>query len=678
MGMLDWLFGARSDAITDPPLALPGPEPGVVRWDDGFEARADSVYNSLTGLGDPLRDKGAASRPSLLVLPLDDAELRAAYYYNAPARRIVDVLPQKATRKGWSCPDVPDSEQARLLVWDRICEAMIWSRVYGGSVVLMATEDDLPRAARARPVDWLMQPLDLQRVGRLAALQVFDAWEARPSSWNDNPLDPAFGEPDSWWLTRGRWSARVHSSRVLWFRGNKRAPGELRGGWGRSNRMPDDSVIQAVWDEIGRLCSTMQGGAILAQELRESVVKMAGYSSKATGDDRKALKAQLSLMQRTKSLLNLIVLGENDSYENRSNPPTGFSELSEGALTMLCFVLGWPRTMLTGEAPGGLSTDDKSGLERERQLVSDYQERHRWLLERLYTVVTAAQDGPTGGRVPDELGLAFAPLNEPDEDAMAKTRKTVAETDAIYIQAGVYGPEHVAEHRVTEEGWVMDLPPPPVPDPEDDEAAIERARKLLEAAGGGGAGAAGDEGDDADPRADADGAGCVVIVPAAPLPADLTSAVAAALGSPPLPSGTEPHVTVLYVGEDLPPEAVSEVVTVTTSEASELEVYPLGGGQLRAFPAGPRGVPIVIELQDAWGLEQLHHRLLRRLAHRVTARQHRRFRAHLTIGYVPELSPDAATKLLAVDASAVRVPVLELRVRAGGQTVATVAVGGEG
>ena len=678
MGWFERVFGGLLGGAEPPALPGPGPGAALARWDDAVEVRADSVYNQLTGLGDPSRDKGAVGRPSRFVMPLDDEELQAAYQFNGATHRIVSVLPQKATRKGWSCPDVPDNEHARLLVWDRICEAMIWSRVYGGSVVLMVTEDDLPRAARARPQDWLMQPLDLRRVGRLAALHVFDAWGAQPLAWNDNPLDPAFGEPDSWWLTRGRWSARVHSTRLLWFRGNRRAPNDLQGGWMRSNRMPDDSAIQVVWDEIQRLCSTMQGGAILAQELRESVVKVAGYSSKATGDDRKALKAQLGLMARTKALLNLIVLGEHDSYENRSNPPTGFKELSEGALTMLCMVLGWPRVMLTGEAPGGLSTDDKSGLERERQLVSDYQERHRRQLERLYTVVTAAQDGPTGGRVPDELGLTFAPQNEPTDGEIADLREKVAKTDAIYIQAGVYGPEHVAESRFGDEGWSLDMMAVPIPDPEDDERAIERARQLLEAAGGGGAGAAGDEGDDAEPRADAGGAGCFVVVPAAPLPADLTSAVAAALGSPPLPSGTEAHVTVLYVGEDLPGDAVSEVVTVTTSEAAEIEVYPLGGGQLRAFPAGPRGVPIVVELADAWGLEQLHDRLLRRLAHRVNARQHRRFRAHLTLGYVPELSTEAATRLMAVDASAVRVPVLELRVRAGGRTVATVAVGGEG
>jgi len=457
--------------LSRPTLALPGPA----------ETRADSggsVANPITGLGGGL-DKGTSARPNPYVLALSDRELRALHTHNGMARRIVELLPNRATRRGWSCPDIPPAEDKRLRTWARAAEAMTMARLLGGAAVLMVTEDDVPAGIRSRPWDWLREPLDLQRIGKLHALHVFDASEALPMSWESSLASPGWRLPALWHLTSSTtgWTATVHASRLLHFRGARRPPSELQSSWGRPNTMPDDSVLQAVWDEIRRLSETMAGGAVLAQELRESVLKVSGLANKLAGNEAAQVQARVSFMARTRSLLNMVLIGENDEYHTRSSPPTGFKDLSESAQAMLTTVLGWPRSMLTGEAPGGLSTDDASGLERERQIISDYQEQHREPLEALYTVAYAAQDGPTRGQVPAEWELSFAPLDEPKELEIAELRHKVAETDAIYLDRGVYGPDSVAESRFGGDGWSLDMEPVPVPDPVDDaavQAAVER------------------------------------------------------------------------------------------------------------------------------------------------------------------------------------------------------------
>lgn len=656
MSLLDRFFGGL---LTRPALPLPGPI-----------ERADSTVNPLTGLGG-ITDKGAAARPNRWSLALGDDELRALYANNGMARRIVDLVPSRATRRGWTSPEIPTSEYKRLRAWARVRDAMQMGGLYGDGLLLLVTEDDIPPAFRARPNDWLREPLDIERIGALHALQVFDAGEAAPMAWDEELTSPGFRMPALWSLSTPGAPSVVHASRVIVFRGSRRPPSETRWSLGRSNVMPDASVLQVVWEEIRHLTETMQGGATLAAELREGVLKVGNLAAKATGDEAGALVTRISLMQRTKSLLGLILLGPEDEYENRGNAPTGFVDLSDAAKSMLAAATGIPEVVLFGATPGGLNTDGDSAWEGFRQLVSDHQERHREELEYLDRVIYAAQDGPTGGLIPEDGELTFAPLDEPDQDALAKTRKTVAETDALYIQAGVYGPQQVAMSRFGEDGWVFELEVVPIPDPADEEQLqVALAAELAKAGAAGGQAQPGE----ADPKADAaQEGGCCILVPAAD--PGLLRAVERAIGQQ-LVAERSPHVTVLYLGE-LPSDALPEVVAAVTAEASDTRPDVAERAVVRTFPPGPYGTPIVVELEEAWGLGALNERLLRRLAHLVTARQFPRFRAHMTLGYARSpLTPEAVAALVQVDASAVRVPVTVLLVTRGEEVVATVPVTG--
>lgn len=660
-----WL-GGRADAAP----SLPGPALPVA------DRRHDSVYNPLSGIGDPGWDKSVTGRPNPYHQPLSDEEIVAAYSYSGLSQRVVNLLPSRATRKGWTVPDIGVSEDRRLQSWGQVCTGAQMGNLLAGAIGLMVTEDDVPRRFRSDPYQWAEQPLDLARVGKLHAIQIFDAYEARPAEWERDLRSTGYRLPRIWSVSGEGFRGRVHASRVLYFRGTPRIPSRIRGGWFAGNGLPDDSVLQALWNEIARLETTMQAGAHLAQELREAVMKIADLPQKQVGDEADAFSVRMTLMARFKSMFGINLIGPNDAYENRSTPPTGFKELSAGAQEMLCTVLGWPRCMLTGEAPGGLSTDDKSGLERERALISDYQEvKLRPLLEQLYGVVYAAQDGPTGGVTPDEWEVTFTPLNAPTEQELANLRKTTAETDSIYITAGVLSPEDVTLGRFGEDGWNLDLPPVKPIDPiEQAEIQAETMRIMAEASPDPEADPDAEPEED-DPRADAiDPDSVSILVPAAD--PGLRGAVASAIGQA-LTTESEPHVTILYLGRGHGQRKIAEIIRVVREEAARAETGTLMQGTIRSFPPGPDGTPIVVEFSDTWAVSSLHDRLLQRLAHLVRAKQHRTYRPHLTVGYArAPLSPEATTALLGVSAAEVRVGVSELRVQVGGQVVASVPVGG--
>lgn len=670
---LDLLDPVAPSTVTYPRLVEIEPR----RWDA-------SILNEQTGLGGNY-DKGAVARPNRNPPLLDEDELAGLFVSNGPARRIVRLLPSRATRRGWTVPEM-EKEERRLRIYEKFRDGFTWAQLWGGSGVLMVTEDDLPPSFRRRPQDWLREPLDMRRVGRVTAMHALDIYQAAPFAYETSLLSPDYGGPSLWSINTEQFSGVVHASRVIWLRG-ERQPSSWRMRSG--SRMPDMSVLQALWDEIRRLCETMAGGAVLAQELRTKVFKIKDFAKKKTGDEKDAFTRRLTSTVRSQGVLGATFMDTEDQYESSANPPTGFEALSDGAMRMLCLCLGWPQTMLSGEPPGGLSTDDESGKERERAVVSAYQEDNREPIERAYEVLYAQQDGPTGSEEPEDWRLEFLSLDEPTEKEKAEVRQTVAQTDMIYVQMGAYSPRDVAISRFGEDGWNLEMQPVDPPDENVEEMIAQAQAQALAAHGGGDPAAAGgdpdegggdpddDESGDEDDRGDASERSCLIRVPAAD--PGLRSAVEAAIGQRVIPEA-EPHVTVLYLGE-LPvdgfAEAQAEIAAAVAAVAADLEPSMLRHGCVRAFPPGVHGTPIVVEFEDGWPLARANDALLRSLAHLVQAKQHARFRAHLTIGHALEpLSPEAQAALAGLDASEVRVPISALVARVGTRTIAAAPAGG--
>lgn len=471
MSWFDTLFGwstARPPALSS-----------ASRFDDATRLDAASVVNPLTGLGG-LNDKGAVGRPNSLVVPLTDQELESLYANNGISRKLVDIFPRRATREGWKVAEVPDSEEKRLKIRQNVREAMTWAQLYGGSALLLVTEDDVPPHFSGPSKAWLKEPLDLRRIGRLHALQVFDARTATPASWDRDIRSPNYRMPATWSVADDGFDAEVHHTRVCHFRGARRPPGLRRNAYGSSfSAFPDQSYLQHLWDSIRAFTETMNGGAGLAAELKHAVMKVGDLQSVMTGSQAEAFKDRIRLSQLSLSQLGVMLLGPNDEYEQRTTPPSGFSELSDAAKAVLSAVSGIPQQELWGDAPSGLNTDGASGKEGFRAAISDFQEENREVIEKIYQVLMNSQDGPTMGMEPPEWELAFSPLDEPSELTQAQLRQIVAQTDAELIDSGLMTPEHVRRHRYGPDGWVFDMPG--LDENEMAELAVEdQARKELE------------------------------------------------------------------------------------------------------------------------------------------------------------------------------------------------------
>ncbi len=437
--------------------------------------RADSVLNTLSSLGTASGDKARATRPDVRRTPLTIRELDALYRFNGYARRLVDIVPDNATRTGWTINDGTDNpnpmkeEDKRLYTFSTIGDADRWGRLYGGALVLMVTDDDLPAefkdpdpvraAGLARK--WLAQPLDLERVIRVANLVVLDRTEFEVLDYESNPRSPRFREPNAYHIspnTRGSHtlgSMVIHASRTLYFRG-ARLPPTLRG----SNLEMDDSVLESYWDAIRGKTSSDQAGEILTHEVKQDVLKIEGLSELEAGDQSRLFDARMKALALQKSLINMVLVGDGEDFQTHATPITGWADLDVRQETRLSAVSGVPQTKFFGQAPGGLNTDGGAQSDTFDQLIAGHQiAKYTIPLHWLYTVLYSAQEGPTNGQIPEVWDIDFNPLDEPSSQQQADLEKTIAETDAIRIADGIITPEQVAKSRHGEAGFNTTLLP---------------------------------------------------------------------------------------------------------------------------------------------------------------------------------------------------------------------------
>jgi len=417
-----------------------------------------SIVNSLTGLGGS-RDKGAAgqvdtTRRARMQTGLANETL---FRFDGYARRYVDRLIDGMTSEGWHLVDgdtqldIVDAEERRLRVVDRVREALEVGLPRGGALVVVLTDDPALRYA---------DELDPDDVVRIRSLLVLDPDEFSPFTWETDPESDQYGRPRTYFLspsTPGGYSElnglEVHWSRCLYFPG-RRVPRRIR----QEMNGVDDSIFEAVLPELFNLRAVDGAAGVMASELKQDVMKSPGLGALEAGPLWAATEARIRAISASRSAVNMVLLGDDETFETRQTNATGYSELRDGAKSAWSAVTGMPQTIAFGDAPSGLRGGrDEAGERQWASICHAWQESHlRRELERLYALIIA-QDHVEGD-VPENWTLEFEPLIKLTSLEEAQRRQTVAATDAIEIEAGIMDPNEIREGRHGAAGWRFDLP----------------------------------------------------------------------------------------------------------------------------------------------------------------------------------------------------------------------------
>jgi phage-related protein (TIGR01555 family) len=366
------------------------------------------------------------------------------------------------------CEDV-EAKMEELGAQEAVTRALQYERAYGGAVILMGIDDGKGD---------LTKPLDEESIDDITFLNVFGGGrdgECIAWSYYNDPRSAKFGQPEVYQIrnlipvsqspvpgaksrpqTIKEATFYAHESRLLVFPGtavSNRARVEAR-GWG-------DSIFTRVDEVLSQYSQTWGGVANLMSQLHIDVLKMSGLAIGMAGGDKASksnpLTARARTINMTKSIARMLVIDGEEEFERATASLAGVHETLREFAVRLAAAADMPVTLLMGTSPGGLGATGESDIRFFYDRIGARQKRFLLpILRRLYRLVMLSKEGPTDGDEPEMWNLKFNPLRQLSELEQAELRKTVAETDKIYIDSGVLSAEEVAASTYGGSEWSME------------------------------------------------------------------------------------------------------------------------------------------------------------------------------------------------------------------------------
>lgn len=439
----------------------------------------DGWANILTGLGIKNRDKALASKP-VQCRPMTHDALEAIYTGDGFGRRIIDLIADEMTREWFKVQGDTENDIGGALddlnAKKRIRSASKWARLYGGAIVVMGIKDGGD----------LEDPVNEKKIDEIEFLHVFDMTEAQYTTTDlySDPNNPKFGEPEFYTVNAARSSTqfRVHESRVLRFDGAE-VPNRLidyNQGWG----WPE---LQHVYEHLRRLGISYGLAENIMDDFVQAVLTVKNLQDMIVAGQDDLIKKRLDILDMSRNIINTMILDEGETYEKKTSTITGLPDLLDRFAQALSAVTGIPVTLLMGQAPAGLQATGASDIRNFYDMIASRQEDDlQPQLERLVRLLMLSRNGPTKGKELDNWKIEFTPLWQMTDKEVAEIRKTHAETDTAYVNAGVLDPAEVAISRFGGDQYGTEItidveareamkkageeePDPPPPDPAEQE-----------------------------------------------------------------------------------------------------------------------------------------------------------------------------------------------------------------
>ncbi|WP_448510956.1 anti-CBASS protein Acb1 family protein [Immundisolibacter sp.] len=399
----------------------------------------DGWTNVLTAIGIKGRDKRMSAAVTWERSTREDNN----HFYSADdiAGLIVDIVPEDAMSKGYKLTGM-DAEQekkvkARLkeLHFDeRVLEAAKLARIQGGAGIVKITEDAK-----------LEYPVPTNK--KILALNVADRWELQINSTDiDGEItSPNFRNPIQYNLQINESSSNVfqpvHYSRVARFDGAylPRQIMKQNGYWG-------DSILTKLLNPIRNYQISHDAAAVTIQDFDVPVLKLQNLAEMMAADGDEKILKRLELVNLSKSIAKMIVLdAEKEDFEHKARNVTGMKDVLEKIESRLVTATKMPRNRLFGESSGGMGSTGDAENSNWYDFIENYQANY--LKPKMLEIVQHVLISEFPQIKATEVDIEFNPLWQMSEKETVETRKAQAETDKIYLEAGVIDPTEVANSR---------------------------------------------------------------------------------------------------------------------------------------------------------------------------------------------------------------------------------------
>ena len=154
---------------------------------------------------------------------------------------------------------------------------------------------------------------------------------------------------------------------------------------------------------------------------------------------------RMQLFNLTRDTKGLMVLRNGppevaEEFFNVSTPLGTLDQLQAQSQEKMCSVAGYPVIILLGLTPHGLNASSEGELQAFDEWIGSYQEM--MFRKHLTTVIDFVQLSEFGEVDPD-ITFAFEPLRSLTGKELAEIRKSDADRDVGYVEAGIIGPIEV-------------------------------------------------------------------------------------------------------------------------------------------------------------------------------------------------------------------------------------------
>ena len=324
----------------------------------------DGLSSAISGMGttnDKRQSVGYASK----ALTSDD--LDNAYRYDWIAGKAIDIPADDATRE-WRCWQADkeqitllEAEEKRLRIQERVHNALIKARIYGGSAIVIGVNGQ-----DANQLSKELKPETIKQ-GGLAYAHTVSRWEISAGEIERDLLSPYYGEPKHYQLSGLNASVQVHPSRVVRFVGRKIQNFTNTEEWG-------DSIICRIDDAVKNAGIPQEQVATLLMESNVDIIKIPDFmSSIGNGDYEKKLISRWQLASIGKSVNRALIMDKDEEWNKLTPNFSNLAELIRLYISIAASASDIPAARFVGQIPGGLNSTGDSDIRNYYDMIKSQQ-----------------------------------------------------------------------------------------------------------------------------------------------------------------------------------------------------------------------------------------------------------------------------------------------------------------
>jgi len=396
---------------------------------------ADSLQNFAARLGIGASNLQSESQYGFDFLTRLRTELEAAYRGSWVVGAAVDMPAEDMTQAGIEIQSSLPPDEIKLIesaildlqIWQRLCSALKWSRLFGGSVAVMMLEgQDMASPLR----------LETIRQGQFKGLLVLDRWMINPSySQIDTTYGQNFGLPlfyEVFGDGQAIPSMRIHHTRCIRLEGLELPYWQKKAenGWGQS-------VIERIHDRLVAFDSTTQGASQLVYKahLRTMSVKGLRDVIAAGGKVLEGLVKQIEMIRAYQSNEGMTLMDGEDKFETHQYSFSGLDGLMLQFGQQISGALQIPLVRLFGQSPAGLNSTGESDLRTYYDGIKRGQEN---TLRRPMTVLLDVIARSTLGKdLPEGTTFRYRSLWQTTDTERATIAQTTTKTVIDAVDSGL-------------------------------------------------------------------------------------------------------------------------------------------------------------------------------------------------------------------------------------------------